>query len=448
MAGLFYATKENIMKKLAFTSSLFVLAFASFPAHAGSDVTNAQLQQQMQAMMARIDALESENNTLRDNISSVEDSVATGFEGIEPAAGGMNGTKIKFGGYVKADFMADIGSAYGADFVKHATIPLDNSNEDDQSNEFNAHARQTRLSVTTTTPTDIGDIKVFAEVDFYGSEGSELVTNPHAPELRQAYGQVGGLLAGQTWTNFVDLAAWPDSLDFRGVAGTTVMRQAQIRYSGDVNDQGLGYSVSLENPFSDYTSDSGDTVTGSERYPDLVGALTQKADWGHVSLRGVLRDISVENTTDSTDESELGYGLSLTSKIKVGDKDNFKFRVAYGDGLGRYLYDVATSAKGASYNNDTLETNKVFGGYAAYQHHWTDTLRSNLIGGYVDMDNATNLIGTDNNETIWSSNVNLIWQPVKKYSVGVEYIHADREREDGLEGSLDRVQASFTYKFN
>lgn len=421
-----------------------------------------ELQKQMQTMMSRIEALEAENKSLKNNISDVEHTVssvqetvdtrtASSLEGIEPAAGNTipgTDTTVKFGGYAKADFIADIGSGFGEDFARFAAIPLDGSAAAQKDSDFHAHARQTRLNVTTNTPTDIGDVKVFAEIDFYGTRGSDLVTNNHAPELRQAYGQVGGLLAGQAWTTFVDLAAWPDSLDFRGIAGTTVMRQTQLRYSDTFGDGGLSYSIALENPNSDFGNGSTDTVSGYERYPDLVGAITKKDDWGHVSLRGVVRDISVENETTGQDENEFGYGLSLTSKLNVGEKDNLKVRAVYGDGIGRYLYDVATSGRAASYNNGELETHKVYGGYAAYQHHWTDTLRSSVMGGYVHMDNATELIGTAQNEEIWSGNVNLIWQPVKKYKVGVEYIHGERQLDDGTEGDLDRVQASFIYSFN
>lgn len=387
------------MKRLLLTTAAVSIALAAAPAFASTEDGIKVLQEQMMQMMARVEALEKENKQLRsaasgkasqsnpglearvdalekenqilrssvsdqvslntlpppppimsehvgDTIASVDTELsADDVASIEPAAGGadlmIGDTRIKFGGYAKADFIYDT-NGYGADFLNFSSVPLDGSAADDRDGDFHAHARQTRLNVSSVTPTSIGDVKAFAEIDFYGTRGSELVTNNHAPELRQAYGQVGGLLAGQAWTNFVDLAAWPDSLDFRGIAGTTVMRQTQLRYSGDFGD-GLSYAVSLENPNSDFRNGGANTVVGDERYPDLVGALTKKGDWGHVSLRGVAREISVQDQTLDRDESEFAYGLSLTSKINVGEKDNFKFRLAHGDGIGRYLYDVATN---------------------------------------------------------------------------------------------------------
>lgn len=443
------------MKKLALsTAMLIALATSPSVAKADQDISMQQLQKQMQVMMQRIEALEAENKKLKTNINTVEHKVAKHAPKTAPKAKsdgvqipGTN-TTVKLGGYVKADFIADVSNGYGADFAKFASIPLDGSTADGKSSDFHAHIKNTRINMTGKTPTPMGELKTFVEVDFFGNaRGSDLVTNNHNLEIRQAYGQVGGLLAGQTWTNFADLAAWPESLDFGGPAGVTIMRQAQLRYSGKLDDD-LSYSVSLENPFSDVNNGSGDTISGHERVPDLVGAITKKGDWGHVSARGVLRDISIENETTGADYSEFGYGVSLTSKLNIGEKDNLRLRASYGDGIGRYIYDVAVSGQGAGYNAGQLETQEVFSGYASYQHHWTDTLRSNLMGGYTHIDNATSLVGTTDNETIASGHLNLIWQPLKQYKVGLEYMHGHRELDDGTEGQLDRLQASFIYSLN
>ena len=42
---------------------------------------------------------------------------------------------------------------------------------------------------------------------------------------------------------------------------------------------------------------------------------------------------------------------------------------------------------------------------------------------------------------------NLIWSPVANRDLGLEYIHANRETEDGLNGHLNRLQASAKYAF-
>jgi hypothetical protein len=81
-------------------------------------------------------------------------------------------------------------------------------------------------------------------------------------------------------------------------------------------------------------------------------------------------------------------------------------------------------------------------------NYWTDDLRSNFMAGYVNIDNATDLIGAARNEDIWSAHANLLWQPHKKVRVGVEYMHGARSLENGTDGSLDRVMGSVIYSLD
>jgi len=453
-------------KKLCAAAALMSVGLMSSVAHAQMPPTNEEIQMQMKSMMDRITALEQENQALKASVAAAPAAPAAVPAAPAPATGAApapapatasapgtvtlpgTGTTLKFGGYVKADAIADIGTGYGADFAQFGAIPLDNSATAKKSGDFLMHARQSRFNVLATTPSPVGDVKAFAEVDFFGTRGTDLITNGSSPELRQAYGQVGGLLAGQAWSNFVDLDAMPESLDYVGPAGVTILRQVQVRYTGKILDSGVTYGVSAENPFTDFTNGGAHTVTTYEHMPDVTVALTDTGDWGHVSLRGVARDISVRDETSNTAESDFGYGVSLTSTLNTFDKDNLKFRLSYGDGIGRYIYDDAVSSKGAAYNGSTLETQSLWSGYAAYQLHWTDTLRSNLMGGYTAINNDTALLGTGQNKTIWSGHANLIWEPAKAYKVGIEYMHGYRELDSGLSGTLDRVQTSFIYALN
>lgn len=68
-------------------------------------------------------------------------------------------------------------------------------------------------------PTPLGDLDTHVEVDFYGADGNESVSNSHGLRLRHTYFSVGCLLAGHTWTYFMNPAALPETLDFGGPAG-------------------------------------------------------------------------------------------------------------------------------------------------------------------------------------------------------------------------------------
>ena len=70
---------------------------------------------------------------------------------------------------------------------------------------------------------------MYVEGDFYGSG--------NAFRLRHAYGSYGGLLAGQTWTNFLDPDNFPNTIDFESPMAFPSFRQAQVRYTARLNDQ-------------------------------------------------------------------------------------------------------------------------------------------------------------------------------------------------------------------
>lgn len=375
----------------------------------------------------------------------------------EPVVGGKlpgsfklpgTNTSIKFGGYAKLDAIYDT-NGYGNQYASFASIPLDNSALDEQSGKFNMHARQSRLNMETHTPTSLGDLKTFFEVDFYGSaRGNPNTTNGEGLQLRQAYGQLGKILAGQTWSNFMDMDAYPESLDYIGPAGMTFVRQAQLRYSDSLNSK-TTWSVAVESPHSDFASDIvPETDLTASDMPDFTAKLQYKDTFGHVALRGMARKLDASDPTGIEEDSAFGWGVGLSGKLLTYKKDSLVFQGVYGTGIGHYLFDVAVSQNGNTYVGNNFDPRPAWGGYAGYQHYWSDTLRSNILGGYTGIDNSDPAfyIAAPNKE-VMSGHINLIWNPAPSYRVGIEYMHGFRELEDGTEGNLDRFQSSFMYLF-
>lgn len=472
----------------AFTAFLLTAtALSAAPARAASDAEVEALKAQLKLMSERLEALEAQkapapvNNNGYVNLSdpkSVPAKPATPMahnsptgptsaqvtsgapkgvpgEGEAVVGGNMPGsfklpgtnTSIKFGGYAKVDAIYDT-NGHDTQFANFSTIPLDGSAADERNGAFNLHARQSRLNMETRTPTSLGEMKTFLEIDFFGSaRGNPNTTNGEGLQLRQAYGQVGKILAGQTWSNFQDLDAYPESLDYIGPAGLTFVRQAQIRYTDSFDDK-TTWAVAIESPNADVLGDA--SVDASDA-PDLTAKLQYKDTFGHVALRGLARKINASDATGEED-SDYGWGVGISGKLLAFEKDAFFFQAAYGDGIGHYLFDVATSGpNGNSYLDDEVDTRTAWGGYVAYQHYWSDDWRSNVLAGYTGIDNADysglGVGAPDPNETIASGHVNLIWAPNPLYRVGIEYMHGYRETEAGVEGNLDRFQTSFMYLF-
>lgn len=379
-------------------------------------------------------------------------------------------TSVKFGGYVKLDAIADIGSGYGNSFAQFYKIPLSNAPQAQQSEQTTFGAQQSRLNFETRTATSLGELRTFIEGDFYGSSSPNGNINGYGLQLRHAFGSLGApnagfgqILAGQTWSNFHDENSRPESLDYVGPAGTVFERQAQVRYSHNVGDVIVSASVEAALGNNSTNTTAGATETGvtpttvntQGKMPDLV--LRGDYNYGtgsNVNLRGIFTQVNVNHSvgTDNFTASQNGFGFAVGGhhvfdKDTILDKDSVFYSATYANGAARYIYDV--NAAGNYYNTTTnsLKLEEVMAATVGYQHLWTDTLRSNIFGGVIRIDNSTAYSGTTANKFIASGHANLMWQPLPAYKTGIEYMHGYRKTESGVEGNLDRIETSFIYNF-
>jgi hypothetical protein len=466
LAGFSLPPKDaDMMKRLPFlTLTALLAAGVASPALASPDQDQeiAALKAQLSALMKKVDAMEAKQAALpapADKTPTATTKSAESAPASNPPpqdntvkAGDLPGsfkvpgtdTSVKIGGYVKLDAIHDITEGYGQDNARFASIPVDGSAKAAQGGETRFHARQTRLNLETSTPTDLGKMKTFVEVDFFGTAGVQRSTNGDGIQLRHAYGSVGPILAGQTWSNMMDVDSMPETLDYVGAAGSFLVRQAQIRYTRPL-DENWTASASVENPEGDFTTSGSDY--NLDQMPDFVARADYKHADGSLSLRGVARQINVTNDTTRVTSTAYGWGAALSGKQKVFGRDSVMFQMAGGNGIGRYFYDVALTNTGSAYRTGNVVTQAVYGGYTGFQHVWTDTLRTNVFGGFVHIDNDTAILGTAVNEWVASQHINLIWQPAKSYKVGVEFMHGYRSLENNTEGHLNRLQGSFIYSF-
>ncbi|RKZ61399.1 MAG: porin [Gammaproteobacteria bacterium] len=324
----------------------------------------------------------------------------------------------------------------GRTFYVPSQTPVGNG-ESHQTLDFTA--RETRLNFKVVKDVDGHKITGFIETDFLTTtDGNEVVSNSYSPRLRHAFFKVDNWLFGQTWSTFQDTGALPQAVDFLGSPeGIVFIRQPQVRYTaGD-------FQVALENPES-FVSGSTDRDVGS--VPDVAANYKFKGDWGHVRLNGLVRQITVDEGTGAAkiDESETGYGVGLSGKIKLGASDNVKFSLNVGDGMGRYT--SLGLVKDGMLINGKIETVESTAVSASYHHAWNGKSSSNLILSAADIDNPTGATGTEN-KSADSVQINYLWSPVKPVTYGVMYLLANRETENGDEGKLSRIQFAATYKF-
>ncbi|MCU7916421.1 MAG: hypothetical protein KZQ65_11150 [Candidatus Thiodiazotropha sp. (ex Gloverina cf. vestifex)] len=169
-----------------------------------------------------------------------------------------------------------------------------------------------------------------------------------------------------------------------------------------------------------------------------------KTNWGHLRFNGLLRELKYDDGT--REDSTSGWGLGVSGKVKVFDKDDVRFAVNYGDGMGRYTsLGVVRDAVIDPVTGD-LDAVESVSGFAAYRHMWNSKWRSNLIYSMVDVDNPASASGSLN-ESASSIQVNLMYTPVKQLTLGVMYLQGELEKVNGDEGELDRIQFAAKYSF-
>lgn len=336
---------------------------------------------------------------------------------------------------------APAGSSVGRDFYVPSTLTV--GSDDSSDAVFDMHARESRFNFGTATLLDNGKtVKTKIELDFLASApgGNERVSNSYSPRIRHAFISYDGWLFGQTWSNFQNVGALPEALDFVGPAeGTVFVRQSQIKYTTGA------WSFSLENPESTITTAGGGmAVTDDASLPDFTARYTHKADWGNFVVAALARQLTYK--VGGVDADETSFGVSASGMVKLGE-DNLKFMLTQGKGLGRYV--GLNVARGAVLNGDDLDAIDSTSGFIAYQHKWNSQWRSTFLYSFLSADNDENLLAMygDPTESSQSYSANILYSPVKRLTFGAEFKHAERELESGVDGDMDRLQFSVKYAF-
>ncbi len=355
---------------------------------------------------------------------------------------------FKFGGYVKSDLIySDFsggpvpGSSAGRDFYIPGTVPVGESGE----SYLDLHAKESRFNFQAKHLLDNGaQLEAFLEIDFLLSgQGDERVSNSFSPRLRQAFLSYNNWLFGQTWMTFQNVSALPENLDFVGPSESTIFgRQAMVRYTNGP------WQISLENPQTTVTPfGGGDRIIADDnRVPDMVARYNLNRDWGNFTVAILARELRYENAAAGIDNSTSSYGISLSGKIWIGERDDFRWMASTGKGLGRYI--GLNTANGAVLDGDgnlhAIDSTGIFG---SYRHFWNQKWRSNLTLSYLTVDNDVELTGDGETTEAKSLHLNLMYSPQPRLDFGIEYLYADREEESGVDGNLNRFQFSAKYAY-
>lgn len=318
--------------------------------------------------------------------------------------------------------------------------------------------RQSRLGVKSTTPTKYGELKTIFEFELFGTGVDAGQTTFR---LRHAYGELGQFGAGQTWSPFMDIDVFPNSLEYWGPNGMVFFRNLQFRWMPLKGRNSV--TLAVERPGA-----SGDQGVFADRIelqgirpkfdlPDFSGNVRFTRDWGYFQAAGMIRRIKwVDTTPDNVDldGSEVGAGLNFTSNLKFTPNDTGRFAFVFGQGIQNYMNDapvdigIELTPGGDPRRPITGVALPMWSLVAFLDHNWNKRFSTAVGYSFLDIDNSNGQTADAFHRGHYGL-ANLLYYPIDNVMVGGELQWGRRENFlDGFKSDDFRIQFSFKYNFS
>jgi len=313
---------------------------------------------------------------------------------------------------------------------------------------------------------------------------------------------------GQMWTLFYDIRSGGTTIEFNGPETTAQIRRPQIRYTHTPN-KSWKFSVSAESGATEYTDISpaftgsvasgltagspstsynssqyrraqstflgGISGDGNQSLPDLVAqTIYEKPNVGHISIGAMVRELKIKKVTSSGTNDPVfkgrkyGYGIALGGRWFFHGKSNIFGQMNFGKGIGTYIFALDGYGALVDVSRSIMRPQSAYGALIGIEVYWDDKVRSNFIfsqaRAFVPSSVPTGrapVIGVDatgNLATIATTGysisrllrqfyANLLWAPVAKFEIGIEYAYFRRNTVNNFFGYGNRFQLGAYYKF-
>jgi len=314
------------------------------------------------------------------------------------------------------------------------------------------HVKQTRLnfdfrSKATWKNGKEFPMQVFLEVDwFFDQDEFRLI-----PRMRHAYGVIGRLLIGRTWTNSGDLSSLPGTIDFAGGDALYGGRVTQVRWQ-DSFGKNFTYAIALEEPGGQI--DNPDDLEGTLRsqWPNLAGNMKYKSSNGSSFQLGFdLFAHTWRGPETVPNDTQVGYAITGSGRFafKLAHyNDSFVYGAGFGKGQAHRIIALSWDGKASgAITDDGLTLSPAWFGYAGFNHYWSKSFNSTISTAWTETDLSPDQSG-NTIKRAGSFHANLIWFPYPRISTGLEYMWGVRENNDGIQGTASRIQFMAKFKFN
>jgi len=367
-------------------------------------------------------------------------------------------SSVNFYGYVMLDSGYNFGSINPDwfDVERPTQLPAFQGEFGPNGSTF-AGVRQTRFGVKSFTPTPLGDLKTIFEFELFGTGADAGQTTFR---LRQAFGELGHFGAGQTWSAFMDIDVFPNSLEYWGPNGMVFFRNVQLRWTPIQGKSNV--VIALERPGA--SADGGvyadridlQNISPQFKWPDLTGHARLARDWGYVQAAGIVRKIAWVDTNGALPNlsgSAIGWGVNLTSNLNFTKKDVGRFEFVYGKGIENYMNDAPVDIGVQNNFSNPAAPIKgvalpVLGVVAFVDHTWSERFSSSIGYSFLNISNSNAMTAASFHQGDYAL-VNLLFHPVKQVTTGGEFQFGRRVNfADGFSVNDYKLQFSFRYDWS
>jgi hypothetical protein len=326
-------------------------------------------------------------------------------------------------------------------------------NEYGEDGRFFSGVRQSRLGVKSFTQTELGELKTIFEFEMFG-------VGPDAGQttirLRHAWGELGKWGFGQSWSPFMDIDVFPNSVEYWGPNGMVFFRNVQARWM-PVQSEDSRVWIALERPGASGDAGVANEFIGGDlqaRFPmpDLSAQFRKTMKRGYGQVAGIVRqmkwdDLDKTNANGDLSGDAMGWGLHVSTNAKLGERALLRASYVYGEGIQNYMndapVDVASETDGATVKGVALPMS---GLVAFVDITWNPKWTSSVGYSMLDIDN-TDLQGATAFKKGQYALANLLFSPVKDVMMGGEVQWGDRENKNGFTSDDLRFQFSAKYNF-
>lgn len=360
--------------------------------------------------------------------------MATAHAGVSFQTKG--GAEAEVYGFVRGDAVYKI---YGTDTgiwndVENA--PLNDKRDVD----LNTTMSTTRLGVNFNAPVEGKKVGGKIEGDFLGNgEGSR------AFRIRHAYMTYENWLLGQTWSTFNDMNTFADIIDFNPIAGQGAHRVQMVRYETALNPTVKVAGAIEKNAHYDQLPN----FVGRVQFtPNSQTYLSGRAFVTQAHVDTITRGTGASAVTSNVNaDKEVSWGVGVSGSYKITDTVKLLGEYNHIKGNSQYM-EKDNFAYQVTADNKKLVLNEYDTFLVGTEVKVTPKITTNLALGYVKHKAGEYAqLAPTANKNIKQGFVNVQYKPVKPITLGVEYVHGERETFGKEKGKDSRVGVMASYAF-